>query len=107
MTTTPPTDAPEDMQEAVALLQAEGYTEDFNVVGNRVSCGKCGTDHAPSQLLVDKFFRFEGDSDPADESIVFAVRCPSCGAKGVLVSPYGPDADPEVLQQLTLLTRNR
>lgn len=106
MTAPSPTDAPDDMQEAVALLQAEGYTENFNIVGSCVPCPKCGTEHAPSQLLVDRFFRFEGESDPADESIVFAVRCPSCGAKGVLVSPYGPDADPEVMQQLTLLTRN-
>ena len=106
MTAPSPTGSPSDMQEAVALLHADGYTEDFDVVGNRVPCPVCGTDHAPSQLLVDRYFRFEGESDPADESIVFAVRCPSCGAKGILVSPYGPDADPEVMQQLTLLAHN-
>ena len=36
-------------------------------------------------------------SNPDDEAIVIGVTCPACEAKGVLVSAYGPAADPEEL----------
>ena len=44
-------------------------------------------------VVVDRFFRFEGPSDPADEAIVLGVHCSACGARGTIVSAFGPDAD--------------
>lgn len=105
MTTSPASETPDTLSEAVALLQAHGYTGNFDIHDHRVTCPACNTTHEPKALIVERVYRFEGPSDPADESIVFGVRCPSCGARGVLVSPYGPDADPEVMQQLSLLAR--
>jgi hypothetical protein len=48
-------------------------------------------------------YRYEGNTDPGDESVVFGIVCPDCGAKGIVVSAYGPDADPEVFDLLTRL----
>jgi hypothetical protein len=36
-------------------------------------------------------------TDPGDESIVLGLECPDCGALGVIVSAYGPDADQALL----------
>jgi len=36
---------------------------------------------------------------------VLGVACPDCGARGVIVSAYGPDADPEYLALLEQVRR--
>jgi hypothetical protein len=93
-------DAPETVTDAVQLLEGEGYNAEFTLNGRAFRCGVCRHHHAPARLVIDRTFRFEGPSDPADEAIVLGVTCPDCGARGVIVSAYGPDAEPEYLALL-------
>lgn len=97
--------APETVTEALALLEAEGYTASFTVRDGRVLCRACGEAHDAVTAVVERIYRFEGASDPDDEEIVFALRCPVCGARGTLVSAYGPGADPDALDALQVLHR--
>ena len=97
-------DAPQTVLEAVQLLERDGYTASISVrPDGTMPCNACNHTHAVGDALVDRVFRFEGASDPDDEAIVLAVRYPDCGAKGVVVSGYGPSADPAVLAHLQLL----
>jgi hypothetical protein len=61
--------------------------------------------HQPESLQVTQTYRYEGNTDPGDESVVFGIVCPGCGARGIVVSAYGPDADPEIFDLLTRLSR--
>jgi hypothetical protein len=99
-------DAPDTVTDALHLLEADGYTVDFNVHDATLHCAACGADSPVAGAEVERLYRFEGPSDPADEAIVLGLRCPACGARGTLVSAFGPDADPELLRQLVLITRN-
>ncbi len=92
--------SPDTVSEACTLLAAEGYTADFNLVGNSATCPVCHDSHCLSNAHIERQFRFEGASDPGDEAIVLGVRCVHCDALGVIVSAYGPDAEPELLQRL-------
>ena len=94
---------PETVTEALALLSAEGYTEDYNRVGAVLTCPACRVGHDLASAVVERQFRFEGPSDPADEAIVLGIRCPQCGSRGVLVSAFGPDTEPEVAELLKRL----
>ncbi|MBL7933497.1 MAG: hypothetical protein JNL60_16445, partial [Bacteroidia bacterium] len=49
--------------------------------------------YIPTQVLIDNFYRFEGDSDPADNAIVYAVTTED-GIKGILIDSYGATDDP-------------
>ena len=99
-------EAPETVLDAVQLLQREGYTASIDVRREgMVHCATCSQSHPVGEALVDRVFRFEGASDPDDEAIVLAVRCPRCGAKGIIVSGFGPSADPRVLTHLQLLDK--
>ena len=82
--------------EGVAALEAEGYGDDLRFDAGRVVCKCCGEAHDTTEVEVDVVLRFEGPSDPADEAMVLGLRCPNCGAKGALVSAFGPDADPDL-----------
>jgi len=71
--------------EALDKLRAKGFTVDFNLEENCISChdGKFEAD----DFEIVEVYRYEGDSDPGDESTVYGVESKS-GVKGVLVSGY-------------------
>jgi hypothetical protein len=96
-------DSPNTVTEAVALLEAEGYSTEFSLTDDGVHCDACGRRHDPARVTIRRRFRFEGPSDPGDEAIVLGLECPECGAKGILVSAYGPDADDGLLALLDRL----
>jgi len=68
-------------------LRKEGYVEDFNL--HQHYPGNDGIKVFPDDFKVDKVFRFEGDSNPSDSSILYAISSESKQLKGVLVNAYG------------------
>ena len=88
---------PETVTDAVRILEEEGFAADFSVEESGVHCSVCDARHPPAELRILRRFRFEGPTDPGDSAIVLGVECPTCGAKGIVVSAYGPDADDELL----------
>lgn len=73
-----------------------GYTESFKVTRNGLTPDKePETSYAPEQVQVVNFYRFEGESDPADNSIMYQIETQD-GRKGVLVDAYGTYADEKV-----------
>ena len=93
------------MTDAVADLEARGYRGQFKVVEGPpgLVCGHCGHRVIPEQAQVEEIFRFEGESDPADEAVVAALRCSVCGHLGTLVAAYGMSADPAEADVLVAL----
>lgn len=58
----------------------------------------------PEDFEVENVYRFEGMTDPADSSVVYAIECNE-GLKGVLVDTYAAFADsfsPEMARKLRL-----
>jgi len=103
-------DAPDTVTEAVALLQAEGYRDPVELRAEGLVCSVCGAVTPATELddvQVDRIFRFEGDSDPDDEMIVLAVTCSVCHARGVIVSAYGVDVEPDTAEALRHLAAGR
>ena len=95
--------APDTVTEALRQLAADGYGADFRLRSHGIFCPVCSEEPALEGSLVDRVYRFEGESDPGDEAIVFGLRCGNCGARGSLASGYGISAEPEVLDQLNYL----
>lgn len=90
--------------EALEALRADGYGTDYGVsAAGQVLCGGCGHGHDPSEVLIERTFRFEGDSNPDDESVLYALRCRRCDQRGVLVAAYGPSASAEEAAVVTAL----
>ncbi|GAB2485240.1 phosphoribosylpyrophosphate synthetase [Algoriphagus taiwanensis] len=77
--------------ETLENLRKEGYTEDFNIRFDSLICGNVCL--LPNQFEVDKTFRFEGNTNPSDEAILFAISSVDGDIKGVLVNSYGTYAD--------------
>ena len=86
---------PDTVTEALAFLASEGYVDDYRLGPEGVIDVKTGATQPLRTASVDYTFRFEGPTDPGDEAIVLGVHCGDWGGKGVVVSAYGPGADPE------------
>jgi hypothetical protein len=76
--------------EAVKGLKDRGFTIDFNLLENCIVCNDTKFDVNDFEIV--EFYRFEGDSDPSDEAVVYAIQS-NDGMKGVLVNGYGISAD--------------
>jgi hypothetical protein len=79
------------VSQAVNGLKERGYTMDFNLKTNSIECE--GHKFNPKDFEIKEFHRFEGSSDPGDESIVYAIESKD-GLKGVLVNGYGIYSEP-------------
>lgn len=75
------------LSEAVDDLQHNGYTDELTLDDNGFSMK--GKALSPEDFRIDSFHRFEGPTDPADMSIVYAVSSDVLGLKGLLVNAYG------------------
>lgn len=82
------------MSEAVNDLAKRGYTYDFNIDKNHLASESLPHRLSPTDFEIDEFYRFEGITNPEDESIVYAISSEKYGVKGVLVNAFGRDADP-------------
>ena len=93
--------------DTINRWQAEGYGANFVVEGAVLRCGKCNDVHDPRLAEILDVARFEGASDPDDESVAFALRCVHCGTRGILVAAYGPNASPEEADESWSRSRTR
>ena len=80
------------LSEAVNDLQKRGYTDDLSIAEHCVICHAKGINLDPADFEIDEFHRFEGNSDPEDQSIVYAISSIHHDIKGILVNAYGMDA---------------
>ncbi|PRY49864.1 hypothetical protein B0I27_11038 [Arcticibacter pallidicorallinus] len=92
------------LSEVLAKLKKDGYSMDFNLKDNCLICNGNALQVFPEDFVVDKHYRFEGITDPADEAIVYAISSEKHQIKGVLVNGYGPSSDPMTDKLITSLS---
>lgn len=83
----------ETLVDALSDLNKKGYVEDFNLKNDCLSCNSIDMNIGPNDFTIDDVFRFDGATDPADESILYAISSERFGLKGVLVNGYGASSE--------------
>ncbi len=83
----------ETLSEAMTGLQRQGYTYNFSIEDTVLKCQENSIRLRPEEFVIDKVFRFEGETDPGDENILYAISTRTRALKGLLVSAYGPYND--------------
>lgn len=79
------------VSEAVNDLAKRGYTNDLSVMAEKgcLVCNTTFTELSPEEFKIDEVHRFEGQTDPGDEMIVFAISSLDGKIKGVVVNAFG------------------
>lgn len=83
------------LADAMEDLARRGFTENFEVVGNRLRALESGHTFGPDEVVIREYHRFEGVSDPDDMSIVYGIESQN-GTRGTLVDAFGVYSNPEV-----------
>jgi hypothetical protein len=83
----------ETLSEALQRLTASGYTDDYQAERRGLRSRSNGSVHPPEKFRINDVVRFEGESDPSDESAIFALTLVSDGSKGTYTVAFGPMMD--------------
>ncbi|MFN5183308.1 MAG: phosphoribosylpyrophosphate synthetase [Bacteroidota bacterium] len=70
------------LSETINILVKLGYTHDFNIKSDYIIL-------SPEDFKIDHVYRFEDDTDPANQSILYAISSARFRLKGTLVNGYG------------------
>lgn len=89
--------------EALNGLKERGYTLDFNLANGVLHSTEENLVLQPEDFSITEVHRFEGISDPGDNSIVYGIVSDKYNVKGVFVNAYGvysDDISEELLKKL-------
>ncbi|MDO3694650.1 phosphoribosylpyrophosphate synthetase [Wenyingzhuangia sp. chi5] len=77
----------ETLSEAINNLTQKGYTDNFVANDTCIKALYAKKEYQPNDLKVDSFYRFEGITNPSDQSELFAISTHD-GIKGTLTMSY-------------------
>ena len=81
-----------NLLEAVNGLRSRGYNYDFNYENACLFCNKISEKFNAEDLKITEYYRFEGMSDPEDNSIIYAIESKD-GHRGIIIDAYGTYSD--------------
>jgi hypothetical protein len=97
--------SPDTVTAALQELKQRGYTVDFNIAFDKIICSDNKICLNPHEFEIVEVFRFEGDSNPSDEEVVYAIESKDGKVKGTMTSAYGiyaESASAEMIQKLSM-----
>lgn len=81
--------------ECLNSMKRDGYDKDFQVTEEGLKTTDADKIYSPDQVKIVNYYRFEGESDPGDMSILYVMET-NDGKKGTLVDAFGPYAGRKV-----------
>lgn len=78
----------DNLIDDIKSLKNQGYVEDFNLKQTCLECRKSEYKVFHNEFSIDKSVRFEANSDPEEESIIYAISSDKYQVKGILVNGY-------------------
>jgi len=91
--------------EALKDLKQRGFATDFNIAFDKIMCSENKICLNPGEFEIVEIYRFEGDTDPGDENVVYAIESKDGTIKGSMSSAYGTYAETvsnEMIQKLSM-----
>ena len=82
----------ESLVDALDDLRKRGYKADFETQSFCLYCGDLDLRLNEEEFHVDEVHRFEGDSNPDDSAVVYAISS-STGVKGTIIDGFETSSD--------------
>ncbi|MFC3197347.1 hypothetical protein ACFOET_06960 [Parapedobacter deserti] len=80
------------MSAVLERIREKGYGRELTIANDGAHFEGASDTYKAEQLTIVKVYRFEGESDPADMSVIYAVRADD-GQVGYLMNAYGTYSD--------------
>jgi hypothetical protein len=94
---TPDKEHMKTLSSCVNSLTSAGFETQFKIMKNGLKSLTTEKIYAPEDIKITNFYRFEGESDPADSSILYAIET-NTGEKGTLSDAYGIYGDAAIAE---------
>jgi hypothetical protein len=91
--------------DALKGLKDRGYTVDFNIAFDKITCSDNKICLNPHEFEITEVYRFEGETNPSDEDVVYAIVSKDGKIKGTMTSAYGMYAETistEMIRKLSM-----
>jgi len=91
--------------EAVKGLKDRGYKIDFNIAFDKLICSEDKHCLNPEEFEITETHRFEGNTNPSDEDVVYAVESKDGKLKGIVTGAFGTyaeSASADMLKKLSM-----
>ena len=86
--------------EALEYLRKKGYTKEFKIEQHTMhAIDDNEKTYNPDQVKITDHYRFEGESDPADMTVLYAMETTD-GTKGTLIDAFGAYSSQKVSEFL-------
>lgn len=86
---------PGPLARTLTRLSESGYHVSLRVSNGKVVELGSGLTHDPEELHVDEMIRFDCDTDPNEQALVFALSDADGKPLGTYTVAYGPETPPE------------
>lgn len=83
------------LTETIDKFRSKEFIYDFYINDGKLRSDETKESFMPEDLIIERTGRYEGDSNPDDMSIIYAITSES-GTKGILLDAYGTYADPQI-----------
>jgi hypothetical protein len=83
----------ETLIEAINHFKSVGYETDFNLAFDKLICSENLIRLHPEDFEILEAIRFDNNTDPGEESILYVVQEKDGNHKGTFVSAFGTYAD--------------
>ncbi len=83
------------LSSCINSLSAVGYTAQFKAIKEGLKSLTTYKVYHPDEIKITNFYRFEGESDPSDSCIMYAIETHT-GEKGTLIDAYGAYNDTHI-----------
>jgi len=99
----------ETLTQATERLVEAGFAESFRAEQGGLRALDADRLYRPEDLVVEEIVRFEGESDPGDAAVLFALRAGDGlrGTYSVACGTHMPPADAEVVPRLDVAPPQR
>jgi len=72
----------------IPQVRSIGYVNDFELISEGMISRQTGEIFKPQDLIIERVYRFEGNSDPDDMAVLYGITACS-GTKGIVIDAYG------------------
>src|SRR5690349_16078942 len=88
----------DSLLDALEAARKKSFIHDFHLENDLLTT-EDGSQFSSREISILEYHRFEGESDPEDESVIYLIETAN-GVRGTLVDAYGVKADEQVAEFL-------
>ena len=83
------------LSQTMSRLRDQGIKEEYMIRNENLINQQTKRQFTPEEVTIKKQYRFEGESNPSDMSILYLLET-NTGEEGVLINNYGAERDDSV-----------